>query len=40
MIVEVSSIIGYSAVIWLSGYGVGKVWSFVETYIKRASGIY
>jgi hypothetical protein len=40
MIIEVSSVIGYSVVIWLTGYGTGKVWAFVETYIKRATGTY
>jgi nitrate/nitrite transporter NarK len=40
MILEVSSIIGYSIILWFSGYGSGKVFAFVETYFKRATGTY
>ncbi len=40
MTLEVSSLIGYSAIAFLSGYASGKVFAFVESYIKRATGTY
>jgi hypothetical protein len=36
----ISSLIGQAALLWLIGFGVGKVWAFVESIIKRATGTY
>ncbi len=36
----VSSVIGSCLFIWLTGYGIGKTWSFLETIFKKATGTY
>lgn len=38
--VPLSYLIGEAALLWLFGFGIGKLWSFVETIIKRATGTY
>jgi len=34
----ISSLMGSCFLIWLTGFGIGKMWSFFETIYKKATG--
>lgn len=36
----ISAVIGSTVLIWLTGYCAGKVWCFIHTIYKKATGTF
>lgn len=38
--VSLSYLIGEACLLWLFGFGIGKLWAFIESVYKRATGTF